>query len=213
MKKNIISAMLLMHVALCAYAQSEAEGKAVKFDLKAVTFGVRTGCAVNAMQSITVRDDGSDTKTFEGVGWQVGGSAYYNIQTMAGISPQDHWGIETSLLFSNRMYYTGSYLNSLYYAELPVTLVYAYGIPFTKKLNIKWQLGPYFGVGLAGSNRAFANSIRRFNFGLTGGLGMEFGRFFVGSSYSYGALNVARNTSSKHTQRLNSSDLTIGWNF
>jgi hypothetical protein len=204
MNKKNLSILLFLALAGSAYAQNESEmGK--------LQFGVRAGCAVNTIQLIATRDDGRDIISFDGVGWQVGGSAYYNIRNVQGISGQDYWGVEASLFLSNRMYFTGDILNSLYYMELPVTV--AYIMPLTGKLKSRLQLGPYVGLGLAGSNSAFTENLRRFNFGLTGGIGMDVGRFFVGASYNFGMFNVARNLPSRLRQVINSANLVVGWNF
>jgi hypothetical protein len=203
MNKKFTS-LLLFALVSSAYAQDSAINNKLQF-------GVRIGCAVNSLQLIATRDDGRDIISSEGVGWQVGGSAYYNIRNVPVISGQDYWGIETSLFLSNRMYRTGDNLNSLYYMELPVTV--AYVMPLTHKLKSRLQLGPYFGVGLAGSNGAFTENLRRFNFGLTGGISMDIGHFFVGTSYNFGMFNIARNSPNRYRQVIHSANLVVGWNF
>jgi hypothetical protein len=204
MNKKIIILLLLLPLSGATYAQDGVEDRRFQF-------GVRAGSTVNSLQAITTRDDGSVTESFDGVGWQVGGSAYFNILETAGITLKDQLGVETNLLFSDRMYYVGDNLNSLYYVEAPVMATYA--MPLTKKLNLKFQMGPYFGVGLAGSNNAFTERFRRFNFGLTGGISLEFGHFFAGTFYNFGMFNIAKNAPSKYRQVLSSSNLVIGWNF
>lgn len=204
MNKKIILLLSLLPLAGVTYAQSEVESR--KFQ-----FGIRAGGIVSSLQAVTNRDDGSITESFDGVGWQLGGSAYFNIRETAGISLKDQVGIEANLFFSDRSYWVGDNLNSLYYVETPVML--AYTMPLTKKLSSKLQLGPNFGVGLADNNRAFTERFRRFNFGLMSGLSMEFGHFFAGAFYNLGMFNIARNAPKHSRQVLSSSNLVVGWNF
>jgi hypothetical protein len=208
MSKRIVSTLLLLLLGLGAgatYAQ-ENTGKS------RLRFGVRAGLTETFLQDITTRDDGRIIESFEGSGWQVGGSVYFP-DTIVGYCLNEPLGTEVGLFFSERRYCVGDTSNSLYYVEIPLMLSYAKPIFGAKKVRLAFQLGSYVGVGLAGDGKAFTDHLRRFNFGLRGGLGMEFGRFFVGTSYSYGVFNVARNAPRKHTQRLSSADLTIGWNF
>ncbi|MDR0414437.1 MAG: PorT family protein [Prevotellaceae bacterium] len=200
MRKKIISAAML--VALTAGAVCAQDG----VEKSKLQFGVRAGYSVNGMQ----QDDGRDVQTFEGVGWQVGGSAGYNLGEFSGVSSQIHIGVEAGLLFSNRMYFVDNDLNSLYSVEIPI--VTAYTEQFAPPLFFKWQLGPRFRFGLAGSHEVF-NKFRHINFGLTTGVGMGIGRFFLGTSYNIDLFNIAQNAPSWHTQRMISTDLTLGWNF
>jgi hypothetical protein len=204
MNKKVISLSLLLALAGSASAQDNTESRRFQF-------GIRAGSSVNSLQVVTNRTDGSITETLEGVGWQLGGSAYFNIREGAGITLKDRVGVEANLFFSDRMYWSGDNLNSLYYTEIPVMLTYI--MPLTQKLNCKFQLGPNFGVGLTGNNNAFAKNFRRFNFGLTGGLSMDIGKFFAGAFYNMGAFNIAKNAPKGSRQVLSSSNLVIGWNF
>jgi hypothetical protein len=204
MNKKVIFLLSLLPLAGATSAQSEVASRKLQF-------GIRAGGIVNSLQAVTNRDDGSTTVSYDGVGWQVGGSAYYNILETAGISLKDQVGVEANLFFSDRAYWVGDNLNSLYYVETPVMLTYA--MPLTKKMSTKFQLGPNFGVGLAGNNRAFTKDFRRFNFGLMGGLSMEFGHFFAGAFYNWGTFNIARNAPKHYRQVLSSSNLVVGWNF
>lgn len=204
MNKKIVLLLSLLPLAGAASAQSEVESRRLQF-------GVRAGCTVNSLQASMTRDNASLTASVDGVGWQVGGSAYLNIREATGITRNDRLGVEASLFFSDRMYWLGDNLNSLYYLELPVMAAYA--LPLTPKLSFNMYLGPYVGLGLTESSNAFLENPRRFNFGLTGGLGMNFGRFFAGAFYRFGMVNIVRNLPDGYRQVLRTSDLVVGWNF
>jgi hypothetical protein len=199
-----ISLLLLLALASSTYAQDNTESRKLQF-------GVRTGLTTNSLQTIVARDDGKNIATSEGIGWQVGGSAYFNILEATGCYSKDKLGVEANLLVSDRMYGIGNNSYSLYYLELPVMATYT--IPLTKKLNWRFQLGPSFGLGLAGENAAFTENLRRFNFGLTGGLNLAIGRFFIGTYYNFGMFNIAKHAPKDVRQVLRSTDLVIGWNF
>jgi hypothetical protein len=204
------SALLLMFVAN-AYAQDNLESNRMKFDVKTLKFGVRTGCNVDVMEGITTVDDGYSIQASEGLGWQVGGSAYYDVLKHVGLVPNDYFGVETNLLFSNRQYSVGNNTNSLYYLEAPIMSTYV--MPVYKKLNLTFQAGPYFGLGLADNGSAFTKHIRRFNCGITVGGGFNIGQFFIGAFNNWGVFNLARNASNRYNQRMNSGNLVLGWSF
>ena len=72
MNKKVIFLLSLLPLAGATYAQSEVASRKLQF-------GIRAGWMTNSLQDITSRDDGSTTVSYDGLGWQVGGSAYYNI--------------------------------------------------------------------------------------------------------------------------------------
>jgi hypothetical protein len=203
-KKFIFLLLLLLPLAGATYAQREAENRRFQF-------GIRAGGAVNSLQTIMTQDNATLTMSLEGVGWQVGGSACLNITEVAGITSKDQLGVEASLFLADRIYWALDNMNSLYYLELPVTVSYI--LPLTQKLKTRLLLGPYFGLGIAGSESAFTAHLRRFNFGLTGGIGMDIGRLFAGATYSLGAFNIAKSAPKGTRQALSSSNLVVGWNF
>lgn len=204
MNKKIAFLLLLLPLAGAAHAQGEVESRRWQF-------GVRAGCTVNSLQTSMTYDNASITVSVEGVGWQVGGSAYLNIKEIKGVTRKDQLGVEANLFFSDRMFRTGDVLHSLYYLELPVMVAYA--MPITPKISFKVHMGPYLSLSLADINNALIENSRRINFGLTGGLGMDFGRFFAGAFYRLGLSNVARNIPDGYRQVLRSTDLVVGWSF
>jgi hypothetical protein len=204
MNKKIIFLLLLLPLAGAAYAQGESESRRLQL-------GVRAGCTVNSLQTSMTQDNVSISASVEGVGWQVGGSAHLNIRELKGITQRDRLGVEANLFFSDRMFRTGEVLHSLYYLDLPVMATYA--MPITQKISFKVHLGPCLSFSLADINNALIENSRRVSFGLTGGLGMDFGRFFAGACYRLGMSNVARNIPDGYRQVLRSGDFIIGWNF
>jgi len=97
---------------------------------------------------------------------------------------------------------------NMQYLQIPLMAAYKFNISSNTKLFV--QAGPYFAYGIGGSSKlknkyydlgdkepdeekfsTFGNEgLKRFDFGLTGGIGVEFGDIIVGLSYEHGLIDI-----------------------
>lgn len=105
----------------------------------------------------------------------------------------------SKLTYNNPLLGNGEYRFNLHYVEVPVLAV----INIAKNFNI--QVGPYASYLIAANitdlndngtvnevSDLDAESFNRFDWGLTGGLGIDIGNFTIGGRYSYGFKEVGK---------------------
>jgi len=98
---------------------------------------------------------------------------------------------------------------NMQYLQIPLTAAYKINLSSSTRLFI--QAGPYIAYGIGGSNKTKIkyydlgdkepkeekvntfgkDRFKRFDFGLTGGIGVEFGDLIVGVNYEHGLIDIA----------------------
>lgn len=114
------------------------------------------------------------------------------------------------------------------YLQLPVYA--AYKLEVTPGMKIVFNAGPYIAYGVGGKvkwenkviggdgvmtrteklNTFGDNGLKRFDVGLGGGVGAEFGQIFAGLKYELGLANISRGSES---YRNRNASLTVGYRF
>jgi opacity protein-like surface antigen len=119
---------------------------------------------------------------------------------------------------------------NLLYLDIPITAKTYYNIGSSK---IYGAFGPYIGFGLSGKSKSEtilngesesdkqdvkwgsgdSDDLKRLDFGLTVGAGMEFNSFLIGLSYNFGLANISAVTD--YGQKINTKvlGLSIGYKF
>ena len=128
----------------------------------------------------------------------------FNLGFYGQILSSDAFAIQPELLFSTKgseIEYGGSFFDqtvkyNLSYLDLPVLAVFKLG----KSAEI--HVGPYVGYLLGakishegdlgnGADEIDKDNLKPFDFGLSGGFGLNFGNFQVGARYNYGLAKLA----------------------
>lgn len=149
---------------------------------------------------------------------------------------------ETGILFSNQgvknssenTYSGGTYKSNsttnLFYLEIPLTAKTYFNIGHTK---IFGKLGPYIGLGLSGKSKGElifpgetrsyerdinwgsgqGDEIKRLDYGLTAGAGIEVSSFQIGLSYNFGLANISTITDNGMKLKNRVLGLSVGYKF
>lgn len=215
------------------------------------TFGIKAG--INASN---FKSDGTDLSTMDGItGFNGGITVEYALRNNFFL----HSGLEyttkgadyyssTSYLSNN---YNSNYLEpngDLYatqrttqdsrrfkYLQLPLTL--GYRLPVTKDVNVTFNAGAYFAIGISGKgtertsvitienndlstihNVVESNKKGDADYGLIGGVGIEYKKFSLNANYEYGlpSLATARNPEGFYmgdTWRNRNLAFSVGYKF
>lgn len=199
-----------------------------------ITWGVKAG--VN-LSNASIKDYQGDSKAK--VGFQVGVTAEYAITNdfylQSGLSfttkgSKGEW-TETVLNTTAKAETT---INQMY-LQLPIMAAYKLEVvPGTK---IVFNAGPYLAYGLGGKSKTkwstnssivdldYENeeydtfddgNLKKFDFGLGAGVGVEFGQIVVGLNYELGLTNIADNKDSDYkdaSYKNRNASLTVGYRF
>lgn len=207
-------------VALIAFSSTSL------FAQSPVKFGIDAG--VNLSNASVGDSDGVDKKAK--VGFQVGVVAEYEFA-------QDFF-IQSGLSFTNKgtkleeKNSAGKVSLSIHQAYLQLPVYAAYKLEVTPTMKIVFNAGPYFAFGVGGKSKLsgsitdedfgyFEGSgkvdtfgdkgiLNRFDFGLGGGVGAEFGQIFVGLKYELGLSDIGKEDLSYKNR---SASLTVGYRF
>lgn len=112
------------------------------------------------------------------------------------------------------------------YLQLPVHV--GYKLTIVDETRIVFHAGPYVAYGIGGKSKLKVgenigtlvdeesdffgdDAAKRFDFGLGGGIGVEFGSFNVGIGCDFGLLNIERNDDFKVKNQ--NAYLTVGYKF
>jgi len=150
-------------------------------------FGAKVGVNFAKIRAVYDGDNDNDVKAL--TSFAIGGTADYALSDALSIQP--------SLLFSGKgfKYKEDDYkfLMKLYYLELPINVVYKYDIGV---LKIYGAAGPYFGFAIGGTwdddgdkdkikfgDGNNDDNIKRGDFGLNIGAGVEVNSFQIGLNY------------------------------
>ncbi|MFV0469903.1 MAG: porin family protein [Dysgonomonas sp.] len=194
----------LVAVALLASVSSFAQGAG------AVKFGVNAG--VN-LSNIAGDIDNTDAK----IGFQAGVTADYYLTEAVFL--------QSGLSYTTKGYKTGDddsgVKGTLGYLQLPIKVGYA--IPVSDGFSVNLNAGPYLAYGISGKTKttllgkeiskvdSFNDGTNKFDFGIGGGVGAEFGAIAVNLHYEYGLSNYTKtdNVSIHNTNAY----LTLGYKF
>jgi hypothetical protein len=183
--KKLLIVFLILSVAAESYAQ---------------TFAVRGG--LNLANMLMKDDDGTYSDEFKmRTGFHLGGTVEFSIN--------DAFTFETGLLFATKGFKVEESGDKVILGtnnlDLPIT-VKAY--LDAGKIKIYFNLGAYVGYGLSGKTKQTFNGsteeedivwgsdpdtdfLKRFDFGLLGGAGIEIKSLQVGVSYGFGLANIS----------------------
>ncbi len=200
MKKiKIVFAAALAVLALGA-AQVQAQDKPV-------TFGIKAGANLS-----TLGGDLDDSKSV--FKYQFGITADIaltdNLYLLTGLDFQAK-GAEFKVAEGAKVEYNPIYL------QLPATLGYKFDLGSDTRLVL--NAGPYLAYGIGGKAKGAGEDLKlfndeilkRFDYGVIGGVGVEFGRIAVGAGYDLGLGNISDVTGTKVRNR--NAYLTVGYKF
>ena len=164
------------------------------------------------------------------------GSRKYNLGTlvgaMANFKISDMLSVETGVDFvmkGNRFKLGSINVNNYWqYLDVPVSL--KYNIEMSDNLEVFFKGGLYGGVGLCGinisgtegnreletidwGNDASENQLKRLDFGVLYGGGVEVDRFQIGASYNLGLANISTYTENGNKLRNRYIQLSVGFAF
>ena len=175
----------------------------VKAQDKPVTFGVKAGVNLS-----TLGGDLKDSK--------------YTFKYQAGITVDvllvDHLYLMTGLDFQAKGAKLGGVKYNPMYLQLPAMIGYKFDLGANTRLVL--NAGPYIAYGIggktkggeAGSQKLFKDDIfKRLDYGVVGGVGVEFGKFSIGAGYDLGLANISDVKGTKARNR--NAYLTVGVKF
>jgi len=192
-----------------ALAFMSAAGNQTMAQEKPVTFGVKAGASLSSFAG-----DLKDTKS----------ALRYRVGLTTDIALSNNLFIFTGLDFQTKgvKYASKSGSDVKYnpiYVQLPVSFAYKFDVGHTTKLLV--NAGAYAAYGIAGKIKndpnkdkesIFSkNGFKRLDYGLLGGVGVEFGKFAVNAGYEYGLPNINHATGPKISNR--NPYLTVGYKF
>lgn len=194
-----------------------------------LSFGVNAG--VNVSNSSWDVNNGFDKKAV--IGFQIGGTVDYALTeafylqsglslTTKGAKVKGKGGDEIISL-------DGALTVNQYYLQLPV--MGAYKLDVAENTKIVFSAGPYLAFGVGGKTKfkgdiiivdvsgsgedkvdTFGNDglLNRFDFGLGGGVAVEFGQIVVGLKYELGLTDIGKDNLSYKNRN---AALTVGYKF
>ncbi|MDU1891096.1 MAG: porin family protein [Dysgonomonas sp.] len=157
---------------------------------KPVTFGVKAGMNIT---NLTGDVDDNNAK----IGFNVGVTVDYALTPDIFLLS----GLEYATKGTK---FDGDVKLNLSYIQLPIHV--GYKLTVSDGLKIGFHAGPYIAYGVDGKWNAKADGVsvdldtfgddallkmKRFDFGLGGGVGLEFGKFNAGINYDLGLVNIA----------------------
>lgn len=201
-------------------------------ELSAQRFGLKGGLNFSDM---LVKDDNTtfsnDSKMKLG----------YNIGATAEFSLSKIFSFETALFLSSKGYKNSAVTSwidkpmkvdtemSFLYLDIPLTAKAAFDLGSAKIYGI---LGPYIGIGLSGNSKSEAtydgetktsevdvewgdsrDEVKRLDYGLTIGAGVEINSFDIGISYGLGLANTANDNNNGIIAKHRVLGLSVGYKF
>jgi opacity protein-like surface antigen len=185
-----------------------------------VSFGVKAGLNLSSMTN----DEDSKMK----VGYTVGPTVEF------GFAP--NMAIQSGVLLSSKgVKYSGIYIEDIDFDAdvtmnanyLQIPIAFAYKFPIAPDTKVYVNAGPYLAFGLFGKTKfkgeidgesasadidTFGDDgmgVKRFDFGLTFGLGMEVTKFNFGLNYDLGLTDVVKDSGSKNSNFW----ISVGYKF
>lgn len=219
--KNLLK-LLIMIIVFTMAAESFAQ-----------TFGVKAG--LNLSNILAKDDDETYSEDFKmNPGFHLGITAEFPFTDMISFEP--------GLLLSSkgtRISEEETYMGETYKYEQKVNLFYL-DIPLTAKASFDIEnarvygvFGPYLGMGLSGKSKSEEtfmgeteteeedinwgsdkeDDLKRLDFGLSVGVGVEINSIQIGLSYSLGLANISANTDGGSTTNNRVLGISIGYKF
>lgn len=202
------------------------------------SFGVKAG--FNVSNTSLNEDDFTDIKTKEPhIGFVLGVTADYDFTKSFGIRSGLEYTVKgvklkgfTNWIPSGKEYWDERY--SLGYLQLPLLAVYRYNI--SDDLNVFINVGPYFAYGVGGKvtvrTRYYDlgdepdekkkvdsfgdDALKRFDWGLIGGIGAELNRISISFNYEFGLTDPADGRDIIYTDaefNNRNASISIGYRF
>lgn len=194
----------------------------------AQSIGIKGG-----MNLSTVTMKNAYYRTFSGISLRTG----YHFGVTGDYPINEFLWLESGLILSNRGYKNRDRLPSgqlnardpeinLFYLDIPVLAKIPFAVGNTKMYG---QAGGYLGIGLQGgtnystftsetfllTNREIqwgsANNLKRLDYGLQIGLGVEIKAFHVGASYSFGLANMSVNNENNFSMHNRNISISLGY--
>lgn len=151
-----------------------------------LNFGVRAGLNVS---SITDTDDAKYKP-----GFNAGVFGQYMFSGVEG------FGLEAGLQYSMLGYkYDSSILDktiSASYIQLPIQALYKFSVG--QNLYLYPSAGVYLGYGVGGTDDYF-DGAEEFDFGLKGGVNLQFEKIIIGVGYEYGLTSIVKDFDPKNS--------------
>ncbi len=202
MNKTKLSFTVVALVAFITVFSNEAKAQE-----NPVTFGIKAGANLS-----TFGGDLKDTKY----------ALRYQVGITADVALTNNLYILTGLDFQTKgvKYNPKSAPNIKYnpmYLQLPVNIGYKFDLGSDIRLVV--NAGPYVAYGIGGKAKSDGekqsvfgkNKFKRFDYGLTGGVGVEIGRIAINAGYEFGLANISDTKGSKIKNR--NPYLTVGYKF
>lgn len=197
----------------------------------AQTFGVKAG--LNLSNMLEKYDDETYSDDYKmNPGFHIAGTVDIPISTVLSF--------ESGLLFTTRgfrieeeeMGFSIKAKANLYYIDIPLTVKAS--LPLSEGLKIFGAVGPYVGIGLSGKVIATveyqgdketdeeaikwgsdedSDDLKRLDYGLTFGGGVEINALMLGISYDLGLANIATHQEDGYTTKNRVLKFSVGYRF
>ncbi len=194
------------------------------------TFGLKAG--LNLSNMLDKDNDETYSKDYKmKPGFQIGPTAEFKIN--------EKFSFQTGILFSSKGFkmnykddlYEIKQKVNLYYLDIPLNFKGTFKVGSTK---IFATAGPYIGLGISGNMKYEGtidgeiesdsepvnwgsdkenDDLKRLDFGLSAGAGLDFGSFMVGLSYNLGLANISTITSNGNKAYNRVFGLSFGYKF
>lgn len=180
----------------------------------AQTFGVKAG--MNFSNMLMKDDDGTYSNNYDmRPGFHVGPTAEIPINNFLSF--------ETDLLLSTKGFKYNEMKYSLLYLDVPFTAKFRYDAGFG---NMYVLIGPHLGIGITGKtiygdddeavdwgSDAEDDELKRLDYGLTVGTGVEIKSFIIGMYYGLGLANISPYTEDGFEAKNRVLGLSLGYKF
>ncbi|WP_221389731.1 porin family protein [Dyadobacter sp. NIV53] len=217
MKKIAVSVLILLVLTLATKSFAQ-------------TFSLRSGLNLSTMQFKDDQNESDILKLKPG----------FHVDALVEFPIAKNFSFETGLLFSMKGTRIDEKLeagNVTYHLKTRTTLMYL-DIPLNAKtifsvgqIKVYGTLGPYVGIGLAGKNKIEETingekttenvdakwgkdgDLKRLDFGLAVGAGVEINALLIGVNYGYGLANISSYTDGGLKMKNRVLGISIGYKF
>jgi len=200
--KKCISILLIVMAGFCTI-QSQAQSFILKAGISFPDFYVNEGEDVEMTADYKMR-----------IGFHAGLSADFPLNKVLSFEPGIMFSSKGAKSSGNDAGYRHDAIVALYYLDIPLLL--KAGTAISEGIQIYAAAGPYTGVGLFGKSKITSefngeeeyremdvewgnaeDEIKRIEFGVTFGAGLEIGSFLIGAGYDLGITDIS-NISETH---------------
>jgi len=190
--KNVIKISALFVLTLGSSSVMNAQGTVSKTNSNEINFGIKGGLNISNLYTKEVDDENKL------LGFNVGLFAEVPITSIISLQPEISLTTKGAENSYTNPFFEETRKFKLMYIEAPLLL----RANITKNFNV--HFGPYvaylidakitqeFSDGSTNNQELNEDNLNRFDVGLAGGLGFQFGGFGIGARYNYGLTTVGK---------------------